>query len=125
MDENLQLTIYALACRDALDLGTPERVTLYFPESATRLSTTRTDEQLDAARAEILARVRPIRAGEFTAKPRPGLRVVRLSGDVPGEGVRRKVRGCPLMPIAIYWTCLRKPRDADPRRRIDYRDRIA
>ena len=69
VDENLQLTIYALACRDALGLGTPERVTLYFTESATRLSTVRTDEQLDQARAEILARVRPIRAGEFTANP--------------------------------------------------------
>jgi DNA helicase-2/ATP-dependent DNA helicase PcrA len=69
VDENLQLTIYALACRDALGLGTPERVTLYFTESATRLSTVRTDEELDQARAEILARVRPIRAGEFTANP--------------------------------------------------------
>ncbi len=69
VDENLQLTIYALACRDALGLGTPERVTLYFTESATRLSTVRTDEQLDLAREELLARVRPIRAGEFTATP--------------------------------------------------------
>ena len=41
VDESLQLSIYALACRDALGLGTPERVTLYFTESATRLSTTR------------------------------------------------------------------------------------
>ena len=57
VDENLQLTIYALACRDALGLGTPERVTLYFTESATRLSTVRTDEQLDLAREELLARV--------------------------------------------------------------------
>ena len=69
VDENLQLTIYALACRDALGLGTPERVTLNFTESATRLSTVRTDEQLDLAREEILARVRPIRAGKFTANP--------------------------------------------------------
>ncbi len=69
VDENLQLTIYALACRDALGLGTPERVTLYFTESATRLSTARTDAQLDAARDELLARVRPIRAGAFTANP--------------------------------------------------------
>src|SRR5262249_38525022 len=67
VSENLQLTIYALACRDALGLGTPERVTLYFTESATRMSTVRMDEQLDAARAEILARVKPIRAGDFTA----------------------------------------------------------
>ncbi len=69
VDESLQLSIYALACRDALGLGTPERVTLYFTESALRLSTTRTDEQLDAARDEILARVARMRAGEFPAMP--------------------------------------------------------
>jgi RecB family exonuclease len=67
--ENLQLTIYALARRDALGLGTHERVTLYCTEQGTRMSTTRTDAQLDAARDELLARVRPIRAGEFTATP--------------------------------------------------------
>ncbi len=69
MDENLQLTIYALACRDALGLGTPERVTLYFTESAQRLSTTRTDEQLDAARDEILERAARSASGDFTATP--------------------------------------------------------
>jgi putative RecB family exonuclease len=67
--ENLQLTIYALACRDALGLGTPERVTLYYTELGQRMSTTRTDEQLDAAREELVARVRPIRAGAFHATP--------------------------------------------------------
>ncbi len=72
VDESLQLSIYALACRDALGLGTPERVTLYFTESATRLSTTRTDEQLDAARDDILARVARMRAG-------------RLRGDAVGS----------------------------------------
>ena len=50
VDQNLQLSIYALACRDALNLGTPERVTRNFTESATRLSTTRTDEQRDRPR---------------------------------------------------------------------------
>jgi DNA helicase-2/ATP-dependent DNA helicase PcrA len=69
VDESLQLSIYALACRDTLGLGTPERVTLYFTESALRLSTTRTDEQLDLARADVLARVAPMRAGEFVATP--------------------------------------------------------
>ncbi|MGK2849816.1 MAG: ATP-dependent helicase [Candidatus Limnocylindrales bacterium] len=69
VDESLQLSIYALACRDALDLGTPERVTLYFTESATRLSTTRTDDQLDAARADVLNVVLRMRDGEFTATP--------------------------------------------------------
>ena len=69
VDESLQLSIYALACRDALGLGTPERVTLYFTESATRLSTTRSDEQLDAARQDIRMRVGRMRSGDFAATP--------------------------------------------------------
>lgn len=69
VDRSLQLSIYALACRDALGLGTPERVTLYFTESATRRSTTRTDEQLDAAWESILSQVAQIRSGAFTATP--------------------------------------------------------
>ena len=69
VDDSLQLSIYALACRDALGLGTPERVTMYFTESALRLSTTRSDEQLDQARADVLARVLQMRAGEFGAMP--------------------------------------------------------
>jgi hypothetical protein len=44
-------------------------VTLYFTESALRLSTTRTDAQLDLARADVLARVARMRAGEFVATP--------------------------------------------------------
>ncbi len=69
VDENLQLSIYALACRDALGLGTPERVTLYFTEEAIRMSTTRSDEQLDAAREELLAGAALIRSGDFHATP--------------------------------------------------------
>jgi RecB family exonuclease len=69
VDENLQLTIYALACRDALRLGTPERLTLYYTELGTRQSTVRTDAELDAARDAILDRVRMIRSGAFTANP--------------------------------------------------------
>ncbi|MEP7378009.1 MAG: ATP-dependent DNA helicase [Chloroflexota bacterium] len=69
VDESLQLSIYALACRDALDLGTPQKVTLYFTESALRISTTRTDEQLDLARADILARLARMRTGDFAASP--------------------------------------------------------
>ena len=58
----VESSIYALACRDALRLGTPERVTLYFVESALRLSTTRTDEHRDFARADGLAQICPERA---------------------------------------------------------------
>jgi superfamily I DNA/RNA helicase/RecB family exonuclease len=69
VQESLQLSIYALACRDALGLGTPEKVTLYFTEAATRMSTTRTDEQLDVARDELRAWVTRVRSGDFAATP--------------------------------------------------------
>src|SRR5207253_3006127 len=67
--DSLQLSIYALACRDALGLGTPEKVTLYFTESATRMSTTRTDAQLDAPRDGLAAWVLRVRSGDFAATP--------------------------------------------------------
>ncbi len=70
---NLQLTIYALACRDALGLGRPDKVTLYFTESSTRLSGTRTDAELDLARTELLARAALIRSGNFAATPSASL----------------------------------------------------
>ena len=69
VDQSLQLSIYALACRDSLGLGTPERVTLYYTESATRMSTVRTDEELDAVRDDIVERVALIRSGDFAATP--------------------------------------------------------
>jgi DNA helicase II / ATP-dependent DNA helicase PcrA len=71
VDESLQLSIYALSCRDELGLGTPERVTLYYTEAATRMSTTRTDDQLDAAREELLALAAQVRSGDFHATPSP------------------------------------------------------
>ncbi|MBA2719826.1 MAG: UvrD-helicase domain-containing protein [Chloroflexi bacterium] len=69
VDKSLQLSIYALAARDALGLGTPEAATLYFTEAAVRRSTTRTDEQLDAARDDLVARAERIRSGDFAATP--------------------------------------------------------
>jgi DNA helicase-2/ATP-dependent DNA helicase PcrA len=69
VNESLQLSIYALACREALGLGTPERVTLYYTEAASRMSTTRTDEQLDAARDQLLALAAQVRSGDFHATP--------------------------------------------------------
>ena len=66
---SLQLAIYALACRDALGLGRPERVTLAYPEAGVRLSATLTDDQLDALRGDLVARVQPILSREFTATP--------------------------------------------------------
>lgn len=87
VDESLQLSIYALACRDAPGLGTPERVTLYFTESATRMSTIRTDADLDAARADILApRPHPLRRLRGHAF-RQHVPLVRLCSAVPKSGI--------------------------------------
>jgi RecB family exonuclease len=81
--DNLQLTIYALACRDGLGLGTPERVTLDFPEVPVRLSTVRTNAELDAARSALATRVLPIRAGEFEARPGGACRWCDYAGICP------------------------------------------
>ena len=90
-----QLSICALACRDTLGLGTPERVTLYFTESATRMSTTRTDRDLDAARADIVARTARIRSGDCAATPVSRcMALVRLRSGMSKPTMR--MRRCPL-----------------------------
>jgi putative RecB family exonuclease len=68
---SLQLSIYALACRDALGLGRPERVTLYCVEESRRFSAERTDAALDALRADLAARARAIRTSDFSPTPSP------------------------------------------------------
>jgi len=78
VDADEQLTIYALAARDVIvdpatgrRLGRPARLALYFTEADARVSTTRSDEQLDACRGELLALARRIRGGDFAATPGP------------------------------------------------------
>jgi RecB family exonuclease len=68
-ESSLQLSIYALACRDALDLGLPERVTLYAVEHGQRSSTDRTETALDTVRADLASRARQIRGSEFSPTP--------------------------------------------------------
>ena len=68
-ESNLQLSIYALACRDALGLGRPELVTLYSVQPVRRSSSVRSDASLDTLRADLVALVRRIRGGEFTPTP--------------------------------------------------------
>ena len=70
-ERSLQLSIYALACRDALDLGRPERVTLYCVEQSRRFSAERTDAALDALRDDLAARARAIRGSDFAPTPSP------------------------------------------------------
>ena len=66
---SLQLSIYALACRDALDFGRPERVTLYFVEQDRRLSAECTDAAIDSLRTGLADRARQIRGSDFTPTP--------------------------------------------------------
>jgi putative RecB family exonuclease len=70
-ERSLQLSIYALACRDAMDLGRPERVTLYCVEQSRRFSAERTEAALDALRDDLAARARAIRGGDFAPTPSP------------------------------------------------------
>jgi hypothetical protein len=70
-EASLQLSIYALACRNALDLGRPERVTLYCLDESRRSSAERTDAALDALRTDLAARARAIRGSDFAPTPSP------------------------------------------------------
>jgi RecB family exonuclease len=71
VDSSLQLSIYALGCRDALGLGRPERVTLNFVEHGLRFSAERSDDALDGIRGDLAARAREIRGSDFAPSPCP------------------------------------------------------
>jgi putative RecB family exonuclease len=72
VESSLQLSIYALGCRDALALGRPERVTLNFVEHGLLYSAERTDQDLDNVREGLAVRAREIRGSDFA--PTPGAR---------------------------------------------------
>ena len=77
VDDDEQLSMYALALREGavLDpssgqpLPAPSKLTLYFTESDLALSTSRSDEQLNAFRTRTLELARRIRSGDFAANP--------------------------------------------------------
>ncbi len=77
VDTAEQLSMYALALRSGAVadpasgeiLPAPSRLTLYFTEADLCLSTTRTDEQLDAFAEWVVATARRIRGGDFAATP--------------------------------------------------------
>lgn len=64
VDANLQLTIYALAVRECLGLKA-EKLSLYFLKTDEIISTTRTDEQLEAVKEHILSVADSICARKF------------------------------------------------------------
>jgi DNA helicase-2/ATP-dependent DNA helicase PcrA len=77
VDEDDQLSAYALALAmgavRAPHTGQPlpaaSKLTLYFTETDTAVSTTRSDEQLADFRTRLLGVARRIRSGDFTANP--------------------------------------------------------
>jgi putative RecB family exonuclease len=66
---SLQLSIYALGCRDGLGLGRPGRVTLDFVEAGVRSSAEPTDEELDSVREGLAARAAEIRGSDYSPTP--------------------------------------------------------
>lgn len=69
VDKNLQLSIYALAVRDALELD-PARLVLWYLRTDQRVETVRDDSDMNDARQKVLEIAGQIRAGQFA--PRPG-----------------------------------------------------
>lgn len=66
--KDLQLSIYALACRDILKIPV-SRLTLYYLEDNEKLSTSRKNEQLDELHGEIIAMVGEMEKSDFVPTP--------------------------------------------------------
>ena len=66
--KDLQLSLYALAAREVLELN-PKRLVLHFLLTNERRETTREAKQLDEAVQAVQETAADIRAGEFPAKP--------------------------------------------------------
>lgn len=67
-DESLQLSLYAMAARECWD-KTPERLVFYNLESNAPVSTTRSELQLQEARAEVEEVAEKIASGRFDPNP--------------------------------------------------------
>ena len=68
VDRDDQLTIYALAARDALGLE-PRQLALYFMAENKKVVTTRSSEDLEEKRKELEETVEKIRESKFEANP--------------------------------------------------------
>jgi len=68
VDKDDQVAFYAIAAKEALDME-PKKLTYYFLESGEKISTTRTDKQLENKKEEAGQIVENIKKGEFKAKP--------------------------------------------------------
>ena len=70
VDKDLQLSLYALACRDALNLK-PSKLTLYFLSQNEKVESLRSDEQMDKAKSEFIGIADQMKESDFA--PTPGM----------------------------------------------------
>jgi len=68
VDKDDQMDFYAIAAKEAFGLN-PKKLTFYFLENSTKVSTTRTQEQLAKRKVEVIETVAEIKKGTFEARP--------------------------------------------------------
>ena len=85
--KDLQLSIYAIAAKEILELN-PVRLVFHYLENNERQETTRDAKQLREAQAVVLETAADIRAGEFPAKPGFGCRSCAFKPICPAHEER-------------------------------------
>ncbi|MFC1622092.1 ATP-dependent helicase [Patescibacteria group bacterium] len=68
VDKDDQVAFYAIAAKEALGMK-PKKLTYYFVESGERISTTRTEAQLEDMKKGVGEVVKKLKGGDFKAKP--------------------------------------------------------
>ncbi|HOM77863.1 MAG TPA: UvrD-helicase domain-containing protein [bacterium] len=68
VDKDKQVTVYALAVKEGMGLN-PVKLSLYFVEGSGKISTTRTQKDMDAIKEEVEKVVELMREGKFDPKP--------------------------------------------------------
>jgi RecB family exonuclease len=70
VDKDNQLTIYALAAKEVLKLPI-QTMSLYYIEGGEKLTTTRTNEELNKAKTKLEGQIHTMQSSNFPAKPDP------------------------------------------------------
>jgi DNA helicase II / ATP-dependent DNA helicase PcrA len=68
VDKDAQVAFYALGVKEALKLK-PEKLSFYFVETGEKISTTRTEKQLEEKKKEVAEVLKNIKSGNFKANP--------------------------------------------------------
>lgn len=68
LNKDLQLSLYALACKEIFGIRV-SKLSLFYLEDCSKASTSRSDEEMDSIRAELLEAANAIKNSEFEATP--------------------------------------------------------